>query len=162
MTTTITRNHNVVVEATRPQRLADLDRNYRGRRQFRNQARAVPTELHLSEFDPQVFDLSAVQIVGIKVVHFAQGLGATVDVYGSLPMAGQPMHCALHLGDAAHRFEAKSVEAWIKTLGLKESSRKPWQTSQKTGDEYETITFGLALITQHDDAFCPDQAEDVF
>ncbi len=162
MTTTITRNHTVIVEATRSQRLADLDRNYRGRRQFRNQARAVPTELHLSEFDQQVFDLSAVQIVGVKVVHFAQGLGATVDVYGSLSLGEQPMHCALHFGDAAHRFEAKSVEAWIKTLGLKESGRKPWQTSQKTGDEYETITFGPTPITQHDDAFCPDQTEDVF
>jgi hypothetical protein len=102
------------------------------------------------------------QIVGIKVVHFAQGLGATLDVYGALVIGDQPMHCALHLGDVAHRFEAKSVEAWIKTLGLKESGRKPWQTSQKTGDEYETITFGLAQVTQHDDAFSPEQAEDVF
>lgn len=162
MTTTITRKHTVVAEAPRPQRLADLDRNYRGRRQFRNQARAVPAEIYLSEFDPHVIDLSVIHITGVKVVHFAQGFGATVDVYGTLPMGDQPMHCAFHLGDAAHRFAAKSVETWIKTLGMKESGRKPWQTSQKTGDEYETITFGLAQVTSSDEAFSPDRAEDVF
>jgi len=163
MTTTITRKHTVVVEATRAQRLADLDRNYRGQRQFRNQARAVPTELHLSDFDPNVIDLSALHIVGVKVVHFAQGLGATVDVYGALLMGEQPMHCALHLGDVAHRFEAKSVEAWVKSLGLYEAGRTAWQTSRKTGDAYETISFGnVAAEAIGDDAFSATRAEDAF
>jgi hypothetical protein len=163
MTTTITRKHTVVVESSRAQRLADLDRNYRGQRQFRNQARAVPTELSLSEFDPQMLDLSGLQIVGIKVVHFAQGLGATIDVYGLLPLGDQPMHCTLHLGDVAHRFEAKSVEAWVKSLGLHEAGRTAWQTSRKTGDVYETISFGSVAATMNsDDAFCVTGAEDAF
>jgi hypothetical protein len=161
MTTTITRQ-NTVIAGTRTQRVADLDRNYRGQRKHHNQPRAVPAELHLSEFDPASLDLSALNLVGLKVVHFAQGMGATVDIYGTILMDEQPMHCALHLGDTAYRFVAKSVEAWIKTLGFKESGRKPWQTSQKTGDEYETILFGLAQITLHDDAFSSDQPDDVF
>lgn len=163
MTTTITRKHTVVVESSRAQRLADLDRNYRGQRQFRNQARAVPIELHLSEFEPNVIDLSGLHIVGIKVVHFAQGLGAVLDVYSSITLGEQPMHCAFHLGDAAHRFEAKSVEAWVKSLGLRETGRTAWQTSRKTGDAYETISFGnVAAEATGDDAFSATRAEDAF
>ena len=162
MTTTITRQHTVVVAETRAQRVADLDRNYRGQRKYHHQPRAVPAELNLSEFDPAALDLSALNIVGLKVVHFANGLGATLDIFGSILIGEQPMHCALHLGDTAHRFEAKSVEAWITTLGLKESGRTQWQASKQTGDTYETITFGMAAVTPSDDAFSRSETEDAF
>jgi hypothetical protein len=163
MTTTITRKHTVVVESSRGQRLADLDRNYRGQRQYRGaQPISVPTELALSEFDPHSLDLSALTITGIKVVHFANGLGATVDLSGALGVGEQPMRCSLHLGDSTHRFEAKSVEAWVKTMGLKETNRTQWQTSHHTGDVYETISFGSVTPVSSDDAFNADHVGDAF
>jgi hypothetical protein len=163
MTTTITRKHTVVVQSTRPPEPAQFDRNYRGRRQYRNQARSVPTELSLSDFDAQPIDLSALQIVGVKVVHFAHGLGATVDVFGTVRIGEQPMHSTLHLGDAAHRFEAKGVEAWVKALGLQETARTPWQTSRQTGDVYEAISFGtVAASDPGDDAFSATSAAEAF
>ena len=163
MTTTITRKHTVVVESSRAGRLADLDRNYRGQRQYRGAPPiSVPTELALSEFEPQAIDLSALTITGIKIVHFANGLGATVDLSGTLAIGEQPMRCSLHLGDSTHRFEAKSVEAWVKTMGLKETNRTQWQTSHRTGDVYETISFGTASVVNSDDAFGADHVEDAF
>lgn len=162
MTTTITRQQTVVVQSIRPER--QPDRNYRGQRQHRNPPpRSVPTELHLSNFDAQSIDLSALSLVGVKVIHFAHGLGATVTIYGSIMMGEQPMHCTLNLGDIAHRFEAKSVEVWVKSLGFQETARTPWQTSRKTGDAYEAISFGTVAVTDRgDDAFSVEGAADAF
>ena len=158
MTTTITRQQTVVVQSTRP------DRNYRGQRQHRNAPpRSVPTELHLSDFDTQAIDLSVLNIIGVKVIHFAHGLGATVTLYGAITLGEQPMHCTLNLGDVAHRFGAKSVEAWVKSLGFKETARTAWQTSRQTGDAYEAISFGAIAVTDYgDDAFSSAGAADAF
>jgi hypothetical protein len=130
MSTVVTRQYTHAVRAPR---------QHRGKQQYRPEQPIIPAELHLSEFRPQALDVSGLDLARVKVVHYACGLGTTVHLFGTILVDAQPMRCSLHLGDAAHRFKAKSVEAWIQLTGLIEIGRSPWKTSRQTGDTYEAI-----------------------